>query len=248
MKYRKAYLLTLILFSIFSIAIPEAYGQGKLTRKKTETTSTNKTKKTEPVKKNTPIKISDPTGYLEGHGYVDLGLSVKWATCNIGSDSPEDYGYYYAWGETAPKESYEEKNSFTLNKSKDDLEGVVTSDGRLTEKYDAATVNFGKGWRMPTDAEWEELIRNCQWQHITYKGVKGLKVTAPNGKNIFLPFTGYYSHSTPRLEGTSGEYWSSTIPLYYNNKTNAHHFFNDSDPRRDHIPRYLGLAIRPVTK
>ena len=98
-------------------------------------------------------------GKHHGHEYVDLGLSVKWATCNLGASSSDDYGHYFAWGETTTKESYSEENcpTFELSYSQLQSQGYIDDKGNLTEEYDAATSNWGGDWRMPTYDELNEL-------------------------------------------------------------------------------------------
>lgn len=143
-------------------------------------------------------------GQHNGHDWVDLGLSVKWATCNIGASKPEDYGNYYAWGETETKETYEPYNSLIRGLSISDLEsqGYLDSEGNLTPLHDAATANWGGNWRMPTKEEIEELEIECTWKWTTLNGIKGYKITGPNSNNIFLP----------AMEGPFyfGSFWSST--------------------------------------
>lgn len=141
---------------------------------------------------------------------VDLGLSVKWASCNLGAAKPEDYGYYYAWGETAPKDVYL-KNTYSYY-SKDSQTWINIGNDIAGTSYDAATVNLGGGWKMPTKAEMDELIKKCDWQWGEQNGVKGYFVSG-NGNTIFLPAAGY----TDVVEGNSivwkGEdltYWTST--------------------------------------
>ena len=118
----------------------------------------------------------------DGHEYVDLGLSVKWATCNVGASKPEEYGDYFAWGETSTKEEYTEENSLTYGKKMSDIAGNA--------QYDAARANWGGSWRMPTEYEWQELIDKCKWEWGKVTGVKVNKVTGPNGNSIFLPAAG----------------------------------------------------------
>lgn len=124
-------------------------------------------------------------GKINDHEWVDLGLSVKWATCNVGANSPEDDGNYYAWGETSTKSSYTDDNSVTYGKNFGDIGG--------DSQYDAATANWGGDWRLPTKSELEELVNKCTW---TCTRTKGCKVTGPNGNSIFLP-TEFYLSSTP---------------------------------------------------
>ncbi|MBQ4621338.1 MAG: hypothetical protein IJB28_01640, partial [Bacteroidaceae bacterium] len=124
----------------------------------------------------------------EYHETVDLGLpsGLRWATCNVGASSPEEYGDYFAWGETTTKSSYTSSNSTTYNLSVPTLQsrGIIGSDGNLTAAYDVATANWGGSWRMPTLDEMEELLNKCTWTWTTQNGVKGRKVTGPNGNSI----------------------------------------------------------------
>ena len=133
---------------------------------------------------------------------VDLGLSVKWATFNVGATKPEEYGDYFAWGEISPKSSYYESNSVTYGKSMSDISGNA--------QYDAARANWGGDWRMPTTSEQRELLNNCSWQWTTLNGVNGYRVTGPNGNSIFLPAAGFRNGTSLYYEGSNGYYWSST--------------------------------------
>lgn len=141
-------------------------------------------------------KIFKTNGIAGGHEYVDLGLSVKWATCNVGSSTPEDYGNYYAWGETSPKTS-----AYTYS------DNPTT----LPASADAATANWGGGWRMPTKEECEELLNNCTWQWTTLNGVNGCLVTGTNGNTIFLPAAGGRSGTGTFSVGSEGQYWSGSV-------------------------------------
>ncbi|MBR0334175.1 MAG: InlB B-repeat-containing protein [Bacteroidales bacterium] len=131
-----------------------------------------------------------------GRHFVDLGLSVKWATCNIGAEAPEQQGLLYAWGETSPKEEYTWDNykfgpDTALSKycAKPDVAWHGFTDAKTTLELsdDAAHVNWRGRWRMPTQAEWNELIEKCTWTQTEYMGVKGYDVKASNGNRIFLP-------------------------------------------------------------
>ena len=145
---------------------------------------------------------SEPTGYVNGYGYVDLGLpsGTKWATCNVGANSPTAYGNYYAWGETTPKETY---NSSTYTYS--------SNPTTLPSDRDAATANWGTGWRMPTYDELSELKNNCTVTWTTQNGVNGRLFTGPNGNSIFLPAAGYRYDSSLNYDGSYGDYWSSSL-------------------------------------
>lgn len=134
-------------------------------------------------------KAPDPT--VSAGAVVDLGLSVYWCSCNVGAESPEEYGDYYAWGETKPKSSYTEENySYYNNDTK-----VYTDIGENISgtEYDAATVNLGSDWRMPTKDEFQELLDKCTWEWTQINGINGYKVTGTNGNSIFIPAAGYSS-------------------------------------------------------
>jgi len=156
------------------------------------------------------------TGKHNGHAWVDLGLSVKWATCNVGASRPGDYGNYYAWGDTGGSSS-----------------------------RDAATAYWGGDWRMPTKTEFQELIRECTWEWTTQNGHNGRKVTGPNGQSIFLPAAGRRLGAGEEHVGSSGRYWSSTpnesytYCAYYLYFGKGYHYVNWDGRSRGH-------SVRPV--
>ena len=148
-----------------------------------------------------------------GYGYVDLGLSVNWASCNVGAKYSEEYGNYYAWGETTTKDKYDENNSVTHKLSHSELQslGYIDENDNLTLSHDAARANWGGDWRMPTVTELNELMTECDWTLTELNGFKGYKVTGPNGNSIFLPFAGEISEGgSIQYVGFFGTYWSST--------------------------------------
>lgn len=160
------------------------------------------------------------------HEYVDLGLSVKWATCNVGANAPEDYGLFFAWGETTGYTqdisdgyifdwaNYKWCNGSPSTMTKyctDSSYGTVDNKTTLDPEDDAATANWGGSWRMPTREEQEELLNNCTWTWNTQKGVNGYKVIGKNGNSIFLPAAGYRYDGYLGYVGSSGLYWSSSI-------------------------------------
>ncbi len=178
--------------------------------------------------------------FHNGHEYVDLGLSVKWATCNVGAQNPEDYGEFYAWGETRAKtiftvkgyrfraggESYHDMklSKYDPDEILDNLKKTV-----LDMADDVANVKWGGNWRMPTKEEIEELNWNCDWVWTTQNGVKGVKITSKvegyTDRSIFIPAAGYRIDSRHLFAGVSGEYWSSTNSML---KTSAYHLYFDS--------------------
>ncbi len=158
------------------------------------------------------------------HEYVDLGLSVKWATCNVGASKPEEYGDYFAWGEVEPKDEYRwetykwcDGQANTLTKyNTDSSYGTVDNKTVLEAADDAATVNWGGSWRMPTDVEMTELYENCTWTWTTENGVNGYRVTSNKigytDKSIFLPAAGFCANNNSYAEvGSNGSYWSSSL-------------------------------------
>lgn len=178
-------------------------------------------------------------GNINGHEYVDLGLSVKWATCNVGANKPEDYGNYYAWGETSTKSSYTESNSKTYGKQMYDIKG--------NSQYDAARANWGGSWRLPTKTECQELVDRCTWKWTTQNGVNGYKVTGPNGNSIFLSAAGRRYESSLYGAGELGYYWSSTPIDGYDNNA-SYIFFNSVNTYMNNYNRYYGRSVRPVSE
>ena len=150
------------------------------------------------------------------HEYVDLGLTSKtlWATCNVGASSPEGYGNYYAWGETKTKSTY---NWTTYQYCSGTSSSVVDLGNSIAgTSYDAATVNWGSGWVMPTVVQINELVNQCSFSLATVNGVKGLRLTGPNGKSIFFPMSGYKVDATLYKAGEQAYLWSCRKDLITN--------------------------------
>ena len=190
------------------------------------------------------------SGAHNGHEYVDLGLpsGLKWATCNVGAESLEGYGDYFAWGEVKPKEDYSwETYKYEIE---DNLIKYNGSDGKivLDVEDDAASVNWGGNWRMPTTEEQQELFNNCTWTWTTQNGVNGYNVTGPNGNSIFLPAAGCMDEGTLNFAGLGGAYWSSSLDI--DDLGNAYYvyFFGLDDLDWEIDLRYYGLTVRPVCK
>jgi len=175
-------------------------------------------------------------GYINGHEYVDLGLSVKWATCNIGAESPSDIGDYFAWGEILPKSSYTIQNSETF-----DL--PVSADIGGNTDYDAARANWGGTWRLPTRSELEELIHYCTWHR---SGFGYIVKSKRNGKSIYLPETGW--KDTGLYEPKNGEYWSSSTIDSDNQRAVTLIFTQFGEREIESYHRCSGRNIRPVTE
>lgn len=175
-------------------------------------------------------------GTENGHKYVDLGLSVKWATCNVGASKPEEYGDYFAWGETKPKSEYSDWNY-----------SYYTDPTILPLSADAARANWGGSWRMPTKAEIEELLSYCTWTSTSLNGVVGWEITSgSNGNRIFLPASGDYWGDTLYDAGSFGCYWSSSL---YTEDLEGYSYvlyFESSGIAYGQVHRFVGLAVRPV--
>ena len=204
------------------------------------------------------ILYSEPTGYTNGYGYVDLGLpsGTRWATCNVGANSPAAYGNYYAWGETTPKDTYTWTN-YRFRTSGDNWDnvqfskyntssshGLVDNLNTLEASDDAATANWGSGWRMPTSNELNELKNNCTVTYTSQNGVNGCLFTSrTNGNSIFLPAAGLRNDSSLRNDGSRGNYWSISL----NASAAAWYlFFYPDHCSRDGEYRYTGLTVRAV--
>lgn len=182
---------------------------------------------------------------------VDLGLpsGIKWASCNVGATKPEEYGTYYAWGETEEKEEYlldtylyYKYVSGSINENQNWIHIGLDISGT---EYDVAHVKWGGNWRMPTLEEFQELLENCTWTWTTYNGVEGEKFIGPNGNSIFFPAAGCLSSYGQSL---GGDYWSSTLNKDYGG-SNAYGlaFVNSDAYMASGYDREIGLPVRPVS-
>ena len=181
---------------------------------------------------------------------VDLGLpsGLLWASCNVGATSPEEYGDYFAWGETEPKSDYSLSNSVTYGLSISELEyrDIIGADGNLIAAYDAATANWCGNWRMPTLDEMQELFDECTWEWTSVNGVNGRKVTGPNGNSIFLPAAGYRNGTSLYGAGSAGYYWAA-MPYDISNRGYNLLFDSDYYSLIGLLLRYYGQSVRPVS-
>ena len=196
---------------------------------------------------------------LDGHEYVDLGLpsGTLWATCNVGADTPEDTGDYFAWGEIAPKDSYdwesykygdEVDQRFEMTKYCTDscwgLNGFVDSLIVLEPIDDAATANWGAEWRMPTIEEWEELFLNTTGTWTVQNDVKGWLFMGTNGNTLFLPAAGYWWGTY--FNDDMGLYWSSSVNKEFPYRAWGFHFNTDSAHLCGSSDRNRGQVVRAV--
>lgn len=197
-----------------------------------------------------PVQLSKPaSGYENGYEWVDLGLSVKWATKNVGASSPSDYGGYYAWGETRTKSSYEWSNCFDcLDDTGDSWEMYkIGGTTRITPNsgHDTARENWGGKWRMPTDAKNNELLYKCTWTWTTQNGHEGYKVTGKNGNSIFFPAAGYHNGTDTFNMGHTGDYWSNMLSSSDSNGARCL-CFNIGGHFMLYGSRRYGQSVRPV--
>lgn len=184
---------------------------------------------------NTP----DPgKGTINGYDWVDLGLSVMWATHNVGASTPEGYGEYYAWGEITTKAFYDNDSCLTYDYYEQSINSC---------EYDVAYVRWGYPWRMPNKDHIMELVEECTWTWITLNNVSGCIVTGPSGNSIFLPAGGFYENENLKGLGEWGSYWSSTNFFRDYSARAAYELEFEKDSHdRFLIGRCLGLLVRPV--
>ena len=211
------------------------------------------------------VYFSDQESPAANYEYVDLGLSVKWATCNVGATKPEEYGDYFAWGETEPKTDYSWstykwcKGSYTTmtkycNKSDYGNNGFTDTKTTLDLEDDVAHVKWGGSWRMPTKAEQDDLRNKCDWKwyssgNTEFNGVAGYKVTSNiegyKDRFIFLPAAGSRYVTGLFNVGSFGGYWSSSLRTgypYYAWSVS----FDSSGVIAYYYDRFHGRSVRPV--
>ncbi len=190
------------------------------------------------------------------HEAIDLGISVKWATCNIGAQKPEDFGCYFAWGETMVKNEFFEYNYRYGNEHyyRDTKYTMAENDPRkrktiLEPVDDVAQVMWGMDWRMPTESEFIELINDCACEWTVQNEVNGLLVRSKRNKNsIFLPAAGLYYQNMFGYGGETGAYWSSSLFPFYDDCAAFYLSFEKGFTCMGNKARYQGISVRPVCK
>lgn len=189
-----------------------------------------------------PDKVEKVTSRLaanehNGHKFVDLGLSVKWADCNIGAKSVSEAGDYFAWGEVKPKGNYSEQNSATR--------GIILNTDNGMKDKDAANINWGGNWRLPTPDDMKELFTHCEWTWTELDGINGYKIIGPNGNTIFLPAVGKKKGDSVLRKNIDGMY--STSGTFEHTQEIARQMnFDNHWHWITWINRYEGLPVRPV--
>lgn len=192
--------------------------------------------------------LSEAQESSDSHQAIDLGLpsGTKWASCNVGASKPEEYGDYFAWGETEKKKYYDWGSYIHCDGIMDtchDLGSDISG-----TKYDVASMKWGGKWRMPTKEQFDELLANCRKRWTILNGVEGCKFTSKiNGNSIFLPAAGYRDDSDLSDAGLYGNYWSSAQNLSY-----AYHayYLTFGSGRKDwcYSARRFGQSVRPVSR
>ena len=250
-------------FAAGELSITFCVGQGKYIWRNTDAITLDAGKTY-----NLPLSVTAalPKPMINGHEYVDLGLpsGLKWATCNVGADDPEEYGDYFAWGETEAKDDYrvdnykwcdKTHNSITkyCNYSSEGKDGFTDTKTTLETEDDAASFNWGGSWRMPSKTDWEELKDNCKWEwlgenNLEFGGIPGYKVTSLKGgyedRFFFLPAAGSNFLGLDHV-GYGGSYWSNSLSL----GNGAYGFCFVSDKHYcESLYRFNGFSVRPVTE
>lgn len=180
---------------------------------------------------------------------VDLGLSVKWASFNLGAVTPEASGDFYAWAEIAPKSYYDwstyyhgVRDFLTKYNATDKLTQIEPSD-------DAATRIFGEGWQIATEEQFKELLTKCTWTTVTINDIPGFEVKGENGNSIFIPYTGTLYYGSVLFPTSLGSYWTSTLDTEYNDQGEyfkVRDLTLSSEPRIGTADRCWGRPIRAV--
>ena len=192
---------------------------------------------------------------LDGVQAIDLGLSVKWASCNVGANEPWEYGDLYSWGEVETKSEYYwdtykfyNNGKFTKYNSNSDY-GIVDNKNILEPEDDVAHVKWGGNWRMPTLQEQVELMNNCSWTWTVLNGINGYLVvsnkTGYTDRFIFLPASGYGKGTAINNLGSRGRYWSSSLGSSFPNYAD-HIYFNSGEKSGNSSYRFRGHSVRPV--
>lgn len=176
----------------------------------------------------------NPTDYVAEP--VDLGLSVKWASFNVGASKPEEYGGLYGWGDAEGTKTSTDNADYPSANPPRNISGT---------EYDIARAKWGGSWRLPTKEEEDELVRECAWKKSSLNGVKGYTVTGKNGNQIFLPGVGGRIKNTTHYQVHGADYWSGTLgsapeTAYYM------YYYIGKPPTVGTLPRYYGFAVRAV--
>ncbi len=230
---------TFLIIVIMFFCATTASAQKPLTKPDKPQTQSSTSKYSSGGATKSTTKSATKANFINDHEYVDLGLSVKWATCNVGASSPSDYGNYYAWGETKTKSEYTVENSITYGKNMGNIAGNST--------YDVARAKWGGTWRLPTKEEIKELDDKCRREWTNEGGHDGYKIIGPNGNSIFLPAAGMSYGTSYNYVGEEGSYWGATPKE--DDTSNAIGFgFDNKCLIRSWDFRCFGQSVRPVSE
>ncbi len=225
--YMKKFFLFIVLVVFPILASAQASG-GQIRRKSTSIINSHSSNNSNKI-------LYAKTGSHNGYDYVDLGLSVKWATYNIGATSIEAYGDLFAWGECESKSKYSEDNYACAHISS------------LVNHNDVATEIWGGKWRMPTYEEFRELCNKCKWRWVSFRGINGFRITGNNGNSIFLPAAGFHNSEDFISRNERGYYWTSTLEKAEQNPQPYCLQMLDSFHEVYHYMwRWMGLSVRAV--
>lgn len=195
--------------------------------------------------KEEEINNEKNTGVINGHEYVDLGLSVKWATCNVGAEKPEATGKYYTWGGLSEWTEVESQKINYYGPAFD----VVTNPNILGGQYDVAHVLWGETWRMPTKAEVIELAEKCSITYTTINNVAGFKVVGAKKASIFIPASGYMDTTGAVKKNKENAFiWTGQYNVLQNGQAHYLYFSDKNGCAADFGEIYYGLTIRPVSQ
>lgn len=223
---------------------------------KTRTQESSSSRTSSSTQQTSSSRTLATTGTHGDHEWVDLGLpsGTKWASTNVGASSPSDYGNFYAWGETSTKSRYDWSNlRYCLDSTGEKFSKYVTDskygnvDGKkeLDLSDDAAYVNWGSGWRMPSLDQIKELKEKCKWTWTSMGGHNGYKVVGPNGNSLFLPAAGCSFGMGSESVGSYGYCWSRS--LYLGDQWGAYYLsFYSVNYGWDYNTRRTGRSVRPV--
>ena len=187
-----------------------------------------------------------------------MGLSVRWATCNVGASKPEEYGNYYAWGETKPKSDYSWATYFDIGNIQQGLYGYTQesfkkyssiNNNKLSKEDDAASMKWGSPWRIPTKDEFEELWSlPHRWEIVN--GIQGMKFISSNGHSFFLPAAGAKMDKELKQEGVWGIYWTSEVYRtdHDTSDSGVAWVLEEEDGGCAYPNRFQGMSIRAVTE
>ena len=197
---------------------------------------------------------SSLTGTVQGHDYVDLGLSVKWATCNVGASKAEDFGWYFQWGETTTSSIPDYYTSNQCQEVYEFYEGSSSckdiGSNIAGTQYDAAYKKWGTKWRMPTVDQWKELKNGCSWKWTSQNGVNGLLITGKNNQTLFLPAAGGMAGIWSDDYDGEGNYWTANVDSKTNQKAEVIRFSNSGSfntPNWQSSMKYWAFSVRAVT-